>query len=336
MSAAPLAVGVAGVGSLGFHHARLYGSVEGARLMGIYDERPARAAEVAAQLQTTAYPSLDALLGAVDAVSVVTPTPAHHATGMAALARGRHVLMEKPLAATVEEAEALVAAAARAGVVLQTGHIERFNRAVRAAAPHLDRPRYIESDRVAPFGLRGSDVAVILDLMIHDLDLVLSLMKEQVTDVRASGIGIVTQSVDIATARIEFKSGAVANLTASRMARERVRKLRIFQPTGYLSLDLATGGGEFLRLKPDALLQFAVMQGAGAFSAGTPPPDISQFVEEVRLEAPEGDALALELASFVRAAQGLEKVAVSGEEGLDALRLAFRVMEAMGPSARLS
>ena len=323
MSTAPLAVGVAGVGSLGFHHARWYGALEGVTLAGVYDTRIERAKEVAEQLKTTAFPTIDALLDAAQAVSVVTPTPEHHATGMKALQRGRHVLMEKPLAATVAEAEELVATAKAKGVVLQTGHIERFNRAVRAAAPHLAKPRYIESDRVAPFGLRGSDVAVILDLMIHDLDLVLSLVREPVKDVRASGIGIVTPSVDIATARIEFSSGAVANLTASRMARDRVRKLRIFQQSGYLSLDLAAGNGEFLRLKPDALLKYALTQGSAA------PPDISDFVEQIALEAPAGDSLPLELMSFVRAVKGEEHVAVSGEEGLDALRLAFRVMEAM-------
>lgn len=350
MSAAPLAVGVAGVGSLGFHHARHYAKVPGAVLAGIFDTRADRAAEVAQQLGTTAFPSYEALLDAVQAISIVTPTPGHHAAGMAALSRGRHVLMEKPLAATIAEAEELVAAAAKAGVVLQTGHVERFNRAVRAAAPHLARPRYIESDRVAPFAVRGSDVAVILDLMIHDLDLVLSLVKEPVRDVRASGIGIVTPSVDIATARIEFASGAVANLTASRMARDRVRKLRIFQPTGYLSLDLAAGTGEFLRLKQDALLKYAMMQMTGSRQPGAgsqdepgtstpdsrlPAPDLSEFVEQIALEAPEGDALLLELTSFVRAARGEEPVAVSGQEGLDALRLAYRVMEAMGPAARL-
>jgi predicted dehydrogenase len=330
---APLAVGVAGVGSLGFHHARLYGALEGARLAGVYDTRPERAAEVAAQLGTTAFPSYEALLDAVEAVSIVTPTPAHHAAGMAALARGRHVLMEKPIAATLAEAEALVAAAERAGVVLQTGHVERFNRAVRAAAPHLARPRYIESDRVAPFGMRGSDVAVILDLMIHDLDLVLSLVQEPVSDVRASGIGVLTNSVDIATARIEFASGAVANLTASRLARERVRKLRIFQPTGYLSLDLAAGTGEFLRLRPDALALLAAAAAGGAGAAAAP--DLSRIVEQVPIGAPEGEPLALELASFVRAVRGGETVAVSGRDGLEALRLAFRVLEAMGPTARL-
>jgi len=328
----PLAVGVAGVGSLGFHHARLYGTLPDARLAGIYDTRPERAAEVASQLGTTAFSSYDALLDACDALSIVTTTTDHHAAGMTALARGRHVLMEKPIAATIPQAEELVAAAAGAGVVLQTGHIERFNRAVRAAAPHLGTPRYIESDRVAPFGLRGSDVAVILDLMIHDLDLVLSLVREPVRDVRASGIGVLSRSVDIATARIEFESGAVANLTASRLARERVRKIRIFQSTGYLSLDLAAGTGEFLRLKPMALA--AIAMGLG--SSGGAPPDLSQIVEEVPLDAPAGEPLALELTSFVRAVRGDEAVAVTGQEGLDALRLAWRVMEAMGQPARIA
>ncbi len=319
MSAAPLPVGVAGVGSLGQHHARLYAALPEARLVGVFDVVPERAAEIAARVGTKAYRSLDALLGDVEAVSVVVPTSAHHEVGMAALARGRHVLVEKPIAATVEEARALVDAAARAGVLLQTGHVERFNRALRAAAPYLASPRFIESDRVAPFAARGSDVAVILDLMIHDLDLVLALVREPVVDVRASGIGVVTRSVDIATARIEFESGAVANLTASRLARERVRKLRIFQPSGYFSLDLAAGKGEHLRLKADAMRRLAEGET-----------DLARLVDRVTLKAPEAEPLALELANFVRAARGAERPAVTGEDGLAALALAFRVMEAVG------
>jgi len=324
VSGAPLPVGVVGVGSLGQHHARLYGSLPGARLVGVFDTRTERAAEIAAQFKTRAYPSLDALLADVEAVSVVVPTPAHHEVGLAALARGRHVLMEKPIAATLPEARELVDAGERAGVLLQTGHVERFNRALRAAAPYLASPRFIESDRVAPFAARGSEVAVILDLMIHDLDLVLALVGEPVVDVRASGIGVVTPSVDIATARIEFASGAVANLTASRLARERVRKLRIFQPSGYFSLDLAAGKGEFLRLKPDAQRSLA---------AGVT--DIAKLVERVALSAPDAEPLGLELANFVRAARGEERAAVTGKDGLSALALAFRVMEAVGSPAAL-
>lgn len=332
-STRPLAVGVVGVGALGFHHARLYAKLPEVRLVGIHDTRPERAAEVAGQLGTTAFASVTELLDQVEAVSVVVPTPAHHAVGMAALERGRHVLLEKPLAATIHEAEQLVGAAGKARVVLQTGHVERFNRAIRAAAPYIDAPLFVESDRVAPFGVRGSDVAVILDLMIHDIDLVLSLVRQPVTDVRASGIGILTKSVDIATARIEFASGAVANLTASRLARERVRKLRIFQRSGYLSLDLAAGSGDFLRLRPEALAALAGEWEAG--NVGDPrPPDLSTIVEQVPLEAPEGEQLLLELTNFARAARGLEKPVVSGADGLEALRVAYRVLEAMGPGAR--
>jgi len=323
VSVSPLRVGVAGVGSLGFHHARLYSSMPEVTLSGVYDARAGRAAQVAAQLGTTAYPSLEALLAEAEAVSVVVPTPAHHAVGLAAVRAGRHVLVEKPLAATIAEAEELVAAADRAGVVLQTGHVERFNRAVRAAAPYLASPRFIESDRIAPFGVRGSDVAVILDLMIHDLDLILALAREPVVDVRASGIGVITPHVDIATARIEFASGAVANLTASRLARERLRKLRIFQANGYFSLDLAAGTGEFLRLRPDA----------AAALANDAVPDLATVVERVPLEAPDGEPLALELRNFTRAVRGAEPVVVSGRDGLEALRLAFRVIGAMGPAA---
>jgi len=322
---------VIGVGALGFHHARLYAAMPDVRLAGIFDTRAARAAEVAAQLGTTAFPTLEALLATTDAVSVVVPTPAHHAVGLAALAHGRHVLMEKPLAATIVEAEALVREARRAGVVLQTGHVERFNRALRAAAPFLGEPLFVESDRVAPFAVRGSDVAVILDLMIHDIDLVLGLVHQPVSEVRASGIGVVTPSVDIATARLEFASGAVANLTASRLARERVRKLRIFQRSGYLSLDLAAGTGDFLRLRPGAL---QVLLEAGSAGAVAAPPDLSAVVESVPLTAPEAEPLALELANFVAAARGLGAPAASGSDGLEALRVAYRVLEAMGPKAR--
>lgn len=312
----PLPVGVVGVGNHGSRHARLYAEVTGARLVGVYDVLPARAAEIARAARTTAYPSLERLLDDVEAVSVVVPTSAHLEVGMAAVARGRHVLMEKPIAATVAEAETLVAAAERAGVVLQTGHVERFNRALRAAQPYLGRPVYVQSDRVAPFHARNLDVAVVLDLMIHDLDLVLTLIREPVTEVRASGIGVVTPTVDIASARVAFASGAVANLTASRLARHQVRKLRIFQPTGYFSLDLLAGKGEFLRLRPGGLA--ALRAGAGALAGA---------VEQVPLRSPDAQPLVLELQSFVDTVRGGGTPAVSGRDGLAALALAFRVLD---------
>jgi len=315
VSGPPVRVGVIGTGALGFHHARLLRRMSGVAFAGIYDKNPARAAAVAAELETVAHPALTALLERVDAVTVAVPTPVHAEVGIAVLERGIALLMEKPLADTVAAAEQLVRRAVARGAVLQVGHVERFNRAVRAAAPYLDEPRFLQIDRLAPFQPRGTDVAVILDLMIHDLDLVLELVRAPATDVRATGVAILTPHVDIVNARIEFANGAIANLTASRVSRERTRKLRIFQPTGYCSLDLAQGSGDFFRLKPG-------WQGLGATT-------LEQIVDHVRLEAPEAEPLKLELESFVRAVRGEEDVVVSGAAGAQALALAFRVAAAV-------
>jgi len=313
-----LRVGVVGTGALGFHHARLLRRMEGAEFAGIFDVNPVRAAEVAKELDTIAHPSLDVLLDRVDAVSIAVPTPAHTEVGLAVLSRGIAALVEKPLADSVEGAERLVRQASTAGVVLQVGHVERFNRAVRAAAPYLDEPRFLQCERLAPFQPRGTDVAVILDLMIHDLDLILELVRAEVREVRATGIPVLTPHVDIANARVEFANGAVALVTASRISRERTRKLRIFQPTGYFSLDLAQGGGSFFRLKPG-------WQGLGATR-------IDDIVEAVQLEAPEAEPLRLELESFLRAVRGEGEVVVSGAAGAQALTLAWRVAEAVHAS----
>ena len=316
---ARLPIGVIGVGALGTHHARHLAELSEVDLVGVYDINHARAAEVAARVGAEAYQDLDRLLQRVEAVSIAVPTPVHAAVGIRALESGVAVLMEKPLAVTLEEADQLVAAAGKRAVLLQVGHIERFNRAVRAAMPYLAEPRYMESMRLAPFQPRGTDVAVILDLMIHDLDLVLHLVGGiEATDVRASGVAVLSPHLDMANARVEFGNGAVANVTASRMARERIRKLRIFEPTGYFSLDLGTGTGEFMRLKPD----------------WRPSPNVKleDIVERVVLDAPEADSLRLELQSFVAAVRGEERSGVTGEEGRAALALALQVVEAVNRS----
>lgn len=315
---APLPIGVVGVGALGRHHARHLGQLEEARLIGVYDTDAARSREVADELGTKAFPDLETLLAQVEAVTVAVPTPAHHAVGLQALERGVPVLMEKPLASTVAEADALIAAAGRDGLQLQVGHIERYNRALRAAEPYLDGPRYIESQRLAPFQPRGTDVAVVLDLMIHDLDLVLHLTGGEATEVRASGLPLLSSHLDIANARVEFANGAVALATASRVSRERVRRLRLFQPNGYFSLDLASGAGEFMRVRRDW------QPGTGNA--------LADVVERIVLEAPEADALQLELRSFVHAVRGGREVVVSGEEGRAALALALRVAAAVRTS----
>jgi len=313
---ARLPVGVVGVGALGRHHARHLAMLDQVRLVGVCDIDPARAAMVGAELGATAFTDLDGLLAEVEAVTVAVPTPAHAEVGLRALERGVPVLMEKPLAGTLGEADRLIAAAAARGLQLQVGHIERYNRALRAAEPYLDGPRYIESQRLAPFQPRGTDVAVVLDLMIHDLDLVLRLTGgAEATEVRASGLSVLSSHLDIANARVEFANGAVALATASRVSRERVRRLRLFQPNGYLSLDLASGGGEFMRLRADW------RPGTGNH--------LADVVERIELAAPEADALALELQSFVHAVRGGREVVVSGEEGRAALALALRVADAV-------
>ena len=308
-----------GAGGLGVHHVRLLKALCGPNFAGFTDDNPARAAEVAAQHGVPVFPSLGALLEAVDAVSIVVPTTAHHAVAARALDAGRHIFVEKPFTATLEEADDLLTRARAAGVVVQVGHVERFNRAVRAAMPYMEQPLFIESDRLAPFNPRGSDVAVVLDLMIHDLDLVLTLVGAPCVDVQAMGIPVLTPSVDIANARLTFANGAVANITASRVSRERLRKLRLFQHSGYLSLDLASGTGEFFRLRGD-------MDPARLARA---PRALEEFVERLPLEAPEAEPLGLELAQFLGAVVGEQPVAVTGEAGREALRAALQVASAI-------
>ncbi|MGH7510434.1 MAG: Gfo/Idh/MocA family protein [Gemmatimonadales bacterium] len=315
---APLPVGVIGVGALGQHHARHLAGLDEVRLVGVHDADRARAVKVAAEQGTAAFADMDDLMARVEAVTVAVPTPAHAEVGLRALELGIPVLMEKPLAATLAEADDLIAAARRRRVQLQVGHIERYNRALRAAEPYLDGPRYIESLRLASFQPRGTDVAVVLDLMIHDLDLVLHLTGSEATEVRASGLPVLSSHLDIANARVEFANGAVALATASRVARERIRRLRLFQPNGYFSLDLATGGGEFMRVRS------SWQPGTGR--------ELADVVERFVLAAPEADALALELQSFVHAVQGQREVVVSGEEGRAALALALRVADAVRTS----
>jgi predicted dehydrogenase len=262
------------------------------------------------------FAALEALLDEVQAAVVVVPTPAHFDVAKLALQRGVHLLIEKPITTTLDEADELLALAQSKGTLLQIGHVERFNQALRAAQPYLDAPRFIESERLATFNPRGSDVAVVLDLMIHDIDLVHALVRDRVTDVKAVGVGVLTQ-VDMTNAWLEFANGAVANIKASRVSRDRSRKLRIFQRNGYFSLDLGGGGGEFYRLRRDVDL---VMLAKAA-------QPIEKFVERVKLKAPEGEPLRLEHESFLAALQGKSPVVVTGEDGRDALAVALRIVQ---------
>jgi predicted dehydrogenase len=307
---------VIGVGGLGFHHARILRDLQGSAFAGFYESNRTRAEKVAGELGVTSHATLDALLDVVDAVTIVVPTPAHFAVAREVLGRGIHALIEKPIATTLEEADAMLALAKANGAIVQTGHVERFNRAIRAALPYVDAPRFIESDRLAPFNPRGADVAVVLDLMIHDIDLVHTLVGGSAVSVAAVGVPVLTPFVDIANARLSFDSGAVANITASRVSRERMRKLRIFQQSGYLSLDLGSGEGEFFRLRGD--VDIAALAAA--------PLALEQFVERIPLRAEEAEPLRLEFESFLAAVRGDAPVAVTGEEGREALAVALQIV----------
>ena len=315
--AAGIPIGVVGVGSLGFHHARILRDVPGARLVGVHDSDEARAAFVERELGVKAYSTLEALLGDVEAAIVAVPTAEHHAVAMQALDRGVHLLIEKPLASTLEQAEEIVRRGAERGLLIATGHVERFNSALRAAEQYVHSPRFVESHRLAPFNPRGTDVAVVLDLMIHDIDLILSLVRSPVTQVDAVGVPVLTPSVDIANARLRFEGGAVANITASRVSRERMRKIRLFQPSGYLSLDLATGTGEFLRIREGVVL------GSGSLELS----QLAEIVERVELGGDGKEPLRAELESFVSAVRGDGSLVVTGEDGRRALAVALEIVE---------
>jgi predicted dehydrogenase len=308
--------GVIGAGGLGYHHVRILRDMQGPDFAGFYESRADRAAHVSAELGVRAHSTLESLLDVVDAVTIVVPTPSHYVVAQQVLARGIHAMIEKPIASTLAEADAMLALGREHGALVQTGHVERFNRAVRAALPHVDAPRFIESNRLAPFNPRGSDVAVVLDLMIHDIDLVHTLVGGKAASVSAVGVPVLTPFVDIANARLTFDSGAVANITASRVSRERMRKIRIFQQSGYLSLDLGAGTGEFYRLRGD--VDFAAL--------ATAPLALEQFVERILLEADEGEPLRLEFESFLAAVRGETPVAVTGEAGREALSVALQIV----------
>jgi len=314
-------IGVVGVGALGSHHARILSDLEGVSMAGVHDRDATRLADVAGRLGVPAHPRLDGLLDACDGVVVAVPTTAHEVVAAAALGRGIHALVEKPLAPSLEAADRILDTARAGGALVQTGHVERFNAAVLAAAEYLDGPRFVECHRMAPFSPRSTDVAVVLDLMIHDVDLVMSLVGAPLRDVAASGVAVLTSNVDIANARLTFEGGAVANLTASRVSLERMRKLRIFQPSGYVSLDLARGTGEFLRLK------------GGLPALGTSAPetlsltDLAEIVERIDLVGGEGEPLRRELENFRDAIGGAGSPEVTGEDGRAALAVTLAIQE---------
>ncbi len=304
-----LRVGVIGVGHLGQHHARLYANLPGAVLVGVADIDHARAQAIAERFGAKAYPDCSSLLTQVEAVSVAVPTSAHHAIVKACLEADTHVLVEKPIAVTREEAQELIELAKRRKRVLQVGHIERFNPAIRAIRPHIGKPGFIECHRLSPFGERGTDVDVVLDLMIHDLDMILSFNPGPVEEVRAAGVPVLSSTIDIANARIAFREGCVANLTASRVSATRMRKLRLFQRDAYISVDYQARQGVIFRRR--------------AGRSGRPE------IHSEAVQTVDEEPLKLQLESFLQAAATGAAPLVSGEDGAAALDLAHQVLEAI-------
>lgn len=304
-------VGVVGVGHVGQHHARIYRELPGATLVAVADVDPGRLRECGPVQGVQDYREL---FHRVDAVSIAVPTHLHVRIARDFLQHGVDVLVEKPLAETLAEAEELVDLAEREGRILQVGHVERFNGAVRALHRIVKAPGFIECHRLSPFPQRSTDVDVVLDLMIHDIDILLSLVKSPVSHVSAVGVPVLTDRVDIANARLQFASGCVANVTASRVSVERMRKIRIFQPEAYISMDYTTQEIAFYRrLPPDP---------------NAPPPQLPRIVkEEVTVEKEE--PLRLELESFLACVRERRRPEVSGEEAVEALRVASQILAKM-------
>lgn len=312
-------LGVVGVGALGFHHARILSQTPTIEMVGVHDARPDRLAEVGSQLGVRTFADMRGLAGACEAVVVAVPTTFHEPVATAVLEQGAHVLIEKPIAPDLPSADRILETARRAGRIVQIGHVERFNPILRAAEQYIEDPLFIESNRLAPFGLRGTDVAVVLDLMIHDLDLVLSLMPGTVSSFSAVGVPVLADSPDIANARIEFEGGAVADLTASRVSMKKMREMRFFQRSGYIRLDLAAGTGEFLRLREGARARIGERVADAT--------NLLEIIERIPLQGDGAEPLRSELDSFIAAVEGRKAVAVSGEDGRRALALGLQIVQ---------
>jgi predicted dehydrogenase len=303
-----LRIAVIGVGHLGQHHARLLAAMEHVELVGVVDTKPGRAAEIAAKHGTQAFTDHRDMLDRVDAVSVAVPTESHVDVALPFLDRGVAVLVEKPMASSVADADRLIEAARRRGTLLAAGHTERFNPAFVAALPLVANPRFVEVHRLGTFPERSLDIDVIFDLMIHDLDLLLAAVGSEVVSVEAVGVHVLTPRTDIANARLRFASGCIANLTASRISRDRIRKVRFFQHDSYVSIDFASQEVEVYRLERG--------EGRPAITGG-------------KLEVARDEPLGRELADFVDAVRTKRAPGVTAQAGRDALALATRIADSM-------
>lgn len=315
-------VGVIGVGHLGQHHVKHFANLPNAQLMGVFDSNAQRKTEIANLYKTNSYNSLKEILDACDAISIVTPTPEHAKVAELCINNGKHVFIEKPITKTVEEADHLLSLTKENGIVIQVGHIERLNPALLALKDYELRPKFIEVQRLAPYTVRGTEVPVVLDLMIHDIDIILSLVNSPVKNIRASGVSIMTNSVDIANARVRFENGTVANLTSSRIAQNKVRKLKFFQRDMYVTIDFLQGLTEVYRAMDSDTKVSNTMVTAPLESNGG---HRSIVYEKPTIK--KTDALRLELTNFIESVQGKAKPIVDGRAGRDALEVAAKIQK---------
>jgi len=301
-----LRIGVVGVGHIGSNHARLYAEIPSADFTAVYDVDPFRSRTIGGKFGATPAKSLDEFIEMVDAASVATPTNTHYAIARSLLAKGKHVLVEKPITDNTVHATELVELATHRGLILQVGHVERFNPVLGALEAHLTHPRFIEAHRLSPYSERSTDIGVVLDLMIHDLEVILHFMRSPLWSIDAVGVPVLSRSEDIANARLHFQDGCVANVTSSRISPERLRKIRIFQEDAYLSLDYQNQSGEIYRR-------------------------VGGRITRDRVDIEREEPLKLQLASFIECATTGREPRVSGSQATAALKLAVEITKRIAP-----
>jgi len=318
-----LNIGVVGTGHLGKLHTKMFKEIENCNLVGINDSNIRQAKVVGKEFDVNVFESINDLLIKVEAVSIAAITSAHYDLAKICLDKGKHIFIEKPITATIPQAEEIVEMAESLKLNMQVGHIERFNPALVSMEKYINDPKFIQTDRLAQFNPRGTDVAVVLDLMIHDIDIILSLIKSKVKSIEASGVAVVSDNLDIANARIQFENGAVANVTASRISQKKMRKMRIFQRDGYVALDFVTGVSEVYTLLP---VDQKVKEGSISFGEIGVGDKKKRLVYE-QPEQKEINALKYELQLYVNSVLHKEKPVVTGSDGLRALRVAKIIID---------
>jgi predicted dehydrogenase len=317
-----LKIGVYGVGHLGKFHLNNWREIPGVEIVGFYDPHDDTAKEVSEKYQLPRFLDPDALMDAVDAIDVVAPTNYHFGWCEKAIKKGKHVFVEKPLANTMEEARQLVKLANESGIKFQVGHVERFNPAFLAIKEQSLNPMFIEVHRLAQFNPRGTEVSVILDLMIHDIDIILSIVKSDVKNISASGVGVITETPDIANVRIEFHNGCVANLTSSRISMKKMRKMRLFQKDAYIGIDFLNKKTEIIKLKDSG--------DSNVFAFDIETPAGKKTIAVANPAVPEVNAIKKELEEFKYAIDNNTKTIVSEMDGLMAMDVAHQILEKIG------